>query len=606
MSTLFILAIVFPGLLQAQLDPTKEYIRAGGKLVAIELRGTAAPVITVTVSPSNPPPLQQGQTQQFTAVVAGTTNQGVAWEVIPTVGAIATNGIYTAPATISSQQTVTIKATSVVDTSKSHSVNVTLMPPAPVITVAVTPSTHTMGSSQQQTFSANVTGTLNQAVTWSLNPAVGSINSGGVYTAPASVTVQQSVVVRATSVADTTKWNTATVTLLPVSIGINPTTASLSAGEQRQFTATVSYAAKATVNWTRSPAVGTLGSSGIYTAPTPITTQQTVTVTATSAADPSKSVSATVTLNPPAGGNIAPTVGSASPTNSSGWANVFTYVVNDANGFNNLAAIDISYSTGTGPPFAGACWFTFNRSLNQLRLWNDAGSGYVTGTITPSSSSNNLSNQRCTLIGGSLVVTGSGNSYTIRVGIGFTPGTYQNFTTRIRATDTPGATSGWVSSGSWVIPTVNAAPHSPAATGWGSQTVTMGVSLVDPNNVSLSSLDIDDIQTLISTNETIVTNTCHFFYFAPADSVVLMASDGVRWAGVTKAGSGGTTIQNGHCSINGGSITKSYDSATKKLTVSVPLTAQPFFTGFKYVYVGGSDRPGSTVSRQFVHYWDIY
>ena len=51
------------------------------------------------------------------------------------------------------------------------------------------------------------------------------------------------------------------------------------------------------VNWSISPAgVGTISSSGLYTAPANITAQQTVTVTATSQADNSKSGAATITL----------------------------------------------------------------------------------------------------------------------------------------------------------------------------------------------------------------------------------------------------------------------------------------------------------------------
>ena len=46
--------------------------------------------------------------------------------------------------------------------------------------------------------------------------------------------------------------------------------------------------------------VGTISTSGLYTAPATISAQQTV--TATSVADTTKSASATVTLNPPAGG----------------------------------------------------------------------------------------------------------------------------------------------------------------------------------------------------------------------------------------------------------------------------------------------------------------
>src|SRR5262245_30953198 len=48
-----------------------------------------------------------------------------------------------------------------------------------------------------------------------------------------------------------------------------------------------------------SPQVGTISSSGLYTAPAGVNTQQIVTVQASSAANPSSTASVAVTLKPP-------------------------------------------------------------------------------------------------------------------------------------------------------------------------------------------------------------------------------------------------------------------------------------------------------------------
>jgi hypothetical protein len=54
------------------------------------------------------------------------------------------------------------------------------------------------------------------------------------------------------------------------------------------------------VTWSASPAgVGSVTSAGLYSAPSIITAQQTVLVTATSVADPTKSASTTITLRAP-------------------------------------------------------------------------------------------------------------------------------------------------------------------------------------------------------------------------------------------------------------------------------------------------------------------
>ena len=86
-----------------------------------------------------------------------------------------------------------------------------------------------------------------------------------------------------------------TVTV-PVSVSVSPANATLSASQSQQFTATVTGSSNTAVTWSLSPAVGTISSSGLYTAPGVIASAQTVTVTATSVADATKSASATVSL----------------------------------------------------------------------------------------------------------------------------------------------------------------------------------------------------------------------------------------------------------------------------------------------------------------------
>ena len=79
-----------------------------------------------------------------------------------------------------------------------------------------------------------------------------------------------------------------------VSVSVSPTTASLQVSQQMQFTATMSGTTNTAVTWTASG--GTVTSGGIYTAPS---SAGTYTVTATSAADSTKSTSAVVTVSHP-------------------------------------------------------------------------------------------------------------------------------------------------------------------------------------------------------------------------------------------------------------------------------------------------------------------
>jgi hypothetical protein len=167
------------------------------------------------------------------------------------------------------------------------------------INVSVSPSAVTLTAGQTQQFSATVTATGNAAVTWSLNSLAGSISPAGLFTAPSSISNAQSVTVTATSVADPTKSASASVTLNPpVTVSVTPQTASLTASQTQQFSAIVTGSNKTSVSWSASP-VGTISKAGLYTAPSSISAAQSVTLTATSVADPAKSASATVTLNAP-------------------------------------------------------------------------------------------------------------------------------------------------------------------------------------------------------------------------------------------------------------------------------------------------------------------
>jgi RHS repeat-associated protein len=284
--------------------------------------------VVVSMGPANAT-LYANQTQQFVASVSNATNQAVVWSIAPAgVGAISAAGIYTAPSSIATQQTVTILATSQANPAASASATVTLVPP---IAVSLTPQTATLYANQHQGFSATVINTPNTAITWSVTPTgAGSIDASGTYTAPASISTQQNVTITAMSQADPTKAASATVTLMPpVGVSVDPSSVTLYGGGTQAFTATVMNSSNTAVDWAvNSAGVGAIDASGHYAAPSSISTQQTVTITATSQADTTKSASATITLMPPIGVSVAP----SNVTLYGGGAQTFTAnVVNTSN-----------------------------------------------------------------------------------------------------------------------------------------------------------------------------------------------------------------------------------------------------------------------------------
>lgn len=167
------------------------------------------------------------------------------------------------------------------------------------VAVGLTPAAVSLQESQTQQFTATVTGATNTAVNWSLSPSVGTVSAAGLYTAPATITAPQTVTITASSAADTSKSASATITLQPVVVvSLAPGNMSVSAAQTQQFTATVTGTTNTAVNWSLSPNVGTVSATGLYTAPASLSAPQTVTITATSAADTSKVATALILLQP--------------------------------------------------------------------------------------------------------------------------------------------------------------------------------------------------------------------------------------------------------------------------------------------------------------------
>ena len=166
--------------------------------------------------------------------------------------------------------------------------------------LTVAPEFPVVYASQAADFSAFRPGMAPVSVNWTINPQVGSISQSGIYTGPKQVTQQQLVTVTATLKSDATlSASTQLVLFPPVSVSVFPSgPVTLSAGQTQRFGQDVFNALDENVDWSISPKnVGSIDSTGLYTAPATIKNQTTVTITATSVADPSKSGTANVVLN---------------------------------------------------------------------------------------------------------------------------------------------------------------------------------------------------------------------------------------------------------------------------------------------------------------------
>jgi hypothetical protein len=185
------------------------------------------PAIFVTVTP-NPVNVAVSTQQQFMASVTGTSNTAVTWYVNgvvggnSTLGTITMSGLFQAPATIPTPATVTISAISQADNTTSGSAQATIVATgdAVAVTVSTSPAISQIYTTTTQQFIATVTGTTETGVTWQVNGVtggngtVGTINSSGLYTAPAAVPSPATVTIEAISQALSSAVGTESVTIV--------------------------------------------------------------------------------------------------------------------------------------------------------------------------------------------------------------------------------------------------------------------------------------------------------------------------------------------------------------------------------------------------------
>lgn len=179
--------------------------------------------------------------------------------------------------------------------------------------VSVSPSTANVTAGQELKFSATVstTGITNKAVVWSVDDTSKAdnvtINESGVLKVPSDVSVD-SITVTATSVYDSTQTGTASVTVGGssqtsgiTSIDVSPATATVAKGGSLYLSASVVATGSATtgVTWsvdsTSSTDGVTISNAGLLEIPENATVES-ITVTATSTYDDTKSDTATITV----------------------------------------------------------------------------------------------------------------------------------------------------------------------------------------------------------------------------------------------------------------------------------------------------------------------
>lgn len=201
------------------------------------------PAMFVTVSPSTVNVAISTQ-QQFAASVTGTSNTAVTWYVNgilggnSLLGTISTTGLFQAPGSIPTPATVTISAISQADNTTSGSTQATIVATGAAVAVQVStsPAVTQVYTNTTQQFIATVSGTTDTGVSWQVNgvlggnATVGTIDSSGLYTAPAAVPSPATITVEAISQALSSAVGTESVTIVTQPTAAQPVPQTASPG----------------------------------------------------------------------------------------------------------------------------------------------------------------------------------------------------------------------------------------------------------------------------------------------------------------------------------------------------------------------------------------
>ena len=280
----------------------------------------------------------------LTANVTGSAQTGVNWSV-QGAGAINGSGIYSAPAVMPSSGAVIITASLASNPAITASYQLTLINPSPVVSAA---SVAQLPPGQTTT----VTLSGSNFVPGTVVLANGS-PTATTYQAPTSVVAQVPVAANASGSIALQAQNPApgggssAALQVPVAVsmsltasdtdGTNTGTAEL--GVNVTMTANVSGSSQNSVTWTVQGA-GSIGSSGVYTAPTSMPSNASVVITATLVSSPAVTASYQLSLI-----NPIPTVAGSSPSQLP--AGATTAVTLSGNGFVSGTTILVNNSPVT-------------------------------------------------------------------------------------------------------------------------------------------------------------------------------------------------------------------------------------------------------------------
>ena len=279
------------------------------------------------------------------------------------------------------------------------------------------------------------------------------------------------------------------------------------------------------------------------------------------------------------------------PAVSSGSSQILTATFNAPAGYQTLDVVNVLINTALDG--RQACYLAYSRPSNALYIVADNGdSSQISGKVMDGTGT--VGNSQCTVTLAGSSAVGSGNTLTLVLSLNFAASFAGNKVVYTAARDVSQNNSGWQTMGVHGVPPLPSTFPNPVglSPSWGNTlTQTITFTYRDQSNAA-------NLQTVWGLINTAIDGrgACYFAYYRPGNLLYLSPDNGDGSQATNIFLSGSATIGNSQCTISAQGASVLANGNT--LTVTLPITFKPAFTGFKGVWLAAQTLAAQTSAWQ--------
>ena len=286
-----------------------------------------------------------------------------------------------------------------------------------------------------------------------------------------------------------------------------------------------------------------------------------------------------------------PATVAVAPASGSGSSQTFSVTVPASSGLININLVYFIVDSALSSQ--GSCFAVFNTLTNTFSLFNDIGTEWL-GSITPGTATS-LSNSQCTINAAAGSSSYSDNTLTVNFPLTFASAFAGPKNTFTLAWVSTFVGSGWLTTGTWTVPSLGPPAVIPSSGSGFSQT--FAVTVADSSGPS----NLSTIYFLVN-SALDGPSSCYVEFNSAANTFRLLNDAGTDWLGPIILGTA-TSVANSQCTINAATGSSSFSG--NNLTVNIPLSFAAAFIGTQNTYAFAYDNASVGSGWMIAGTWTI-